>query len=81
MEHLIDFFERYIRGPSEALVYDDGFRRWRWPQRGTVRVTFGAPLMLEGDDYVALARRVQEGVVALQRLPVETSLRAPDAAA
>jgi long-chain acyl-CoA synthetase len=54
---------------------------WRWPRRGDVRVTFGAPLVLEDDDYAALARRVQDAVVALQPLPVETSLRAPDAAA
>ena len=30
MEHLIDFFDRYIRGSSQALVYDDGFRRWSY---------------------------------------------------
>ena len=30
MEHLIDFFDRYIRGRTEALVYDDGFRRWSY---------------------------------------------------
>jgi len=54
---------------------------WHWPRRGDVRVTFGAPLMLEGDDYVALAQRVQEAVVALQPLPVDTPRRAPDAAA
>ncbi len=38
---------------------------WRWPRRGTVRVTFGTPLVLEGDDYAALARRVQDAVVAM----------------
>jgi 1-acyl-sn-glycerol-3-phosphate acyltransferase len=54
---------------------------WHWPRRGSVRVTFGAPLVLQGGDYVALARRVQEAVVALQPLSVQTSLRAPDAAA
>jgi long-chain acyl-CoA synthetase len=54
---------------------------WRWPRRGDVRVTFGAPLVLEGDDYVALARRVQEAVVALQPLPVDAPRRASDAAA
>ena len=30
VEHLIDFFDRYIRGPTEALTYDDGFRRWSY---------------------------------------------------
>jgi long-chain acyl-CoA synthetase len=46
---------------------------WRWPRRGDVRVTFGAPLVLEGDDYVALAQRVREAVIALQPAPAETS--------
>jgi long-chain acyl-CoA synthetase len=32
---------------------------------GRVRVAFGAPLTLEGDDYVELAHRVEEGVRAL----------------
>lgn len=54
---------------------------WRWPRRGNVRVTFGPPLILEGDDYVALARRVQDAVVALQPSPVDRSPRASDAAA
>lgn len=56
-------------------------RTWRWPRRGDVSVTFGAPLALEGDDYGALARRVQEAVVALGRPRDEASLRAPNAAA
>jgi long-chain acyl-CoA synthetase len=51
---------------------------WHWPRRGDVRLSFGAPLVVEGDDYVALARRVEEAVVAL---PLERSVRAPDAAA
>jgi long-chain acyl-CoA synthetase len=54
---------------------------WHWPRRGPVRVTFGAPLMLEADDYAALARRVQEAVVALQPVGVDTARHAPDAAA
>ncbi|HEY6345076.1 MAG TPA: AMP-binding protein [Bryobacteraceae bacterium] len=33
-----------------------------WPTRGPVRVTFAAPLKLEGTDYAAQARRVQEAV-------------------
>ncbi len=39
---------------------------WRWPRRGTVTVTFGPPLMLEGEDYRALARKVQDAVLALR---------------
>ena len=38
---------------------------WRWPRRGVVRVTFGSPITLEGDDYVKLASQVEEAVVAL----------------
>ena len=38
---------------------------WRRPRRGAVSVTFGAPLMLEGDDYATLARRVEDAVVRL----------------
>ena len=38
---------------------------WRWPRRGTVRVTFGAPVSLRGDNYVALARQVHDAVIAL----------------
>jgi long-chain acyl-CoA synthetase len=53
---------------------------WRWPRRGGVRVTFGAPLTLEGADYAGLARRVREALVALRPFPDETP-RARDAAA
>jgi long-chain acyl-CoA synthetase len=38
---------------------------WRWPRRGRVTVTFGAALELQGNDYVNLAQRVQQAVVAL----------------
>ncbi|HYN09423.1 MAG TPA: AMP-binding protein [Vicinamibacterales bacterium] len=37
----------------------------RWPKRGPVRIAFGAPLRLEGDDYQALAKRVEDAVRAL----------------
>jgi long-chain acyl-CoA synthetase len=30
VEHLLDFFDRYIRGSSQALIYDDGLRRWTY---------------------------------------------------
>jgi long-chain acyl-CoA synthetase len=33
-----------------------------WPVRGPVRVAFGAPIQVEGDDYPALARQVEEAV-------------------
>ena len=38
---------------------------WRMARPGTARVTFGASLRLEGDDYVALARQVEDAVRAL----------------
>ena len=34
----------------------------RWPHRGPVRIAFGAPLDLRGDDPAALARHVEEAV-------------------
>jgi long-chain acyl-CoA synthetase len=39
--------------------------KMRWPKRGPVRVTFGAPLHLTGDDYPALAKQVEDAVRAL----------------
>jgi long-chain acyl-CoA synthetase len=30
VKHLLEFLDRYIRGPSPALVYDNGFRRWSY---------------------------------------------------
>ena len=35
---------------------------WKFPVRGSARVSFGAPLRLEGSDYPALARRIEERV-------------------
>ena len=45
----------------------DGLERvlhlsWRFPQVGHVRVAFGAPILLEGSDYAALAARIEEAV-------------------
>jgi 1-acyl-sn-glycerol-3-phosphate acyltransferase len=37
-----------------------------WPRRGPVRITFGKPLRLEGDNYVELAAKVRDAVIALQ---------------
>jgi long-chain acyl-CoA synthetase len=37
----------------------------KWPKRGPVRVAFGAPLTLEGEDYEALTKRVEEAVRGL----------------
>ncbi|HLG57547.1 MAG TPA: AMP-binding protein [Vicinamibacterales bacterium] len=47
--------------------------RWRWPRRGTVRVSFGPALDLEGDDYAALASRVEHAVRALLTEPAPAS--------
>lgn len=40
--------------------------RASWPTRGPVRITFGAPMRLEGDNYAELAARVRDAVIALQ---------------
>jgi hypothetical protein len=37
----------------------------RWPTRGPVRIAFGPPMRLEGDDYQALARQVEDAVRVL----------------
>jgi long-chain acyl-CoA synthetase len=39
--------------------------RMKWPTRGPVRVTFGTPIRLQGDDYAALAAKVEHAVRAL----------------
>ena len=38
---------------------------WRMAKPGRVRVAFGAPLSLTGEDYQGLARRVEDAVRAL----------------
>jgi long-chain acyl-CoA synthetase len=40
-------------------------QHWHWPRHGDVRIAFGAPIMLEGDDNAALAKRVESAVRAL----------------
>ncbi len=40
-------------------------QKMSWPKHGAVRVAFGAPLRLAGDDYAALAKRVEDAVRAL----------------
>jgi long-chain acyl-CoA synthetase len=37
----------------------------RWPVRGAVRVAFGPPMQLAGEDYSALARQVEDAVRGL----------------
>ena len=44
-------------------------QHWKMARPGPVRVTFGPPLRLEGDDYVALADRVEAAVRALGPQP------------
>ncbi len=39
--------------------------KMKWPRRGPVRIAFGAPMTLAGDDYAALAGRVEDAVRAL----------------
>jgi long-chain acyl-CoA synthetase len=45
---------------------------WKMATPGAVRVTFGAPLRLEGDDYAALAAEVEHAVTALDEPPPST---------
>ncbi|MBE3074807.1 MAG: hypothetical protein IMZ75_07655 [Actinobacteria bacterium] len=40
-------------------------RSWRMARPGRVSVKFGAPLTLKGEDYVALAKRVEDAVRSL----------------
>jgi long-chain acyl-CoA synthetase len=40
--------------------------KWKMARPGIVRVTFGAPLRLRGDDYAALATQVEQAVRALR---------------
>jgi long-chain acyl-CoA synthetase len=35
---------------------------WKFPAIGKARVAFGAPMTLEGNDYAALARRIEDAV-------------------
>ena len=41
-------------------------RTWRMARPGHVRVVFGPPLRLKGDDYASLAKRVEDAVKSLQ---------------
>ena len=36
-----------------------------WPRLGRVEIVFGAPLYLRGEDYAALAKQVEDAVLAL----------------
>ena len=38
---------------------------WKFPARGKASVAFGAPMSLKGNDYAALAARVEEAVKQL----------------
>ncbi len=49
-----------LRGVDRVLP-----RGARWIRRGAVEVAFGDPIELRGDDYAALARRVEAAVRAL----------------
>ena len=40
-------------------------RTMKWPRRGPVRVAFGAPMRLAGEEYPELARQVEEAVKSL----------------
>lgn len=70
MENLVDFFDRYIRGPTDALIYDDGFRKWSYTHdqlRGTAeafaRRLIGAGLRV-GDRVLIWSESRPEWVAA-----------------
>jgi long-chain acyl-CoA synthetase len=39
--------------------------KWKWPAKGPVKVTFGKAITLQGEDYSALAKVVEDAVKAL----------------
>ena len=47
---------------------------WRMARPGRVRVAFGRPLRLRGEDYEALAKEVENAVRALEACLVLTKL-------
>jgi long-chain acyl-CoA synthetase len=49
-----------LRGVEKVLHRDA-----LWPRPGRVEVVFGPPLHLQGEDYAALAKRVEEAVLTL----------------
>ena len=49
-----------LRGLEKIL-----HRHARWPHPGRVEISFGPPLHLKGEDYVALAKQVEQAVRAL----------------
>lgn len=49
-----------IRGSNRVL-----HPSWRFPRPGRVEVTFGRPIMVEGDDFRAITRQLEEAVRGL----------------
>jgi long-chain acyl-CoA synthetase len=39
--------------------------KWKWPSKGPVRVTFGKPITLQGENYSQLAKAVEDAVKGL----------------
>ena len=50
---------------------------WRFPRPGRVRVAFGAPIRLRGDDYAALAAQVERWWVEDDRGRTTVHVRIP----
>ena len=50
-----------LRGVEKVL-----HRHEWWPRLGRVEIVFGAPLYLRGEDYAALAKQVEDAVLALK---------------
>jgi long-chain acyl-CoA synthetase len=49
----------------------------KFPEAGTARVTFGAPLRLQGEDYPSLAKQVEDAVRALSGGAIESGGASP----
>ena len=50
-----------IENPGEEVLHTT----WKMARPGRVRVAFGAPMHLGGEDYAELARRVEDAVRTL----------------
>ena len=50
----------HLRGVEKVL-----HRHAHWPRPGRVEIAFGPPIRIQGDDYVAIARKIEEAVKEL----------------
>ena len=53
------------KAPTSRTLTPSFSMPWKMATPGPVRVAFGAPMRLVGEDYVALAKQVEDAVRAL----------------